>query len=140
MSDPAEAEDLDLDRLVREAERAREGAYAPYSNFLVGAAVRSDAGTFTGANVENASYSVAICGERVAGAAAVAAGARRIDAIALASSAGTPTPPCGVCRQFLSEFGLDMVVVSKGTNRERSQWRLSELLPHAFGPADLEEA
>ena len=140
MSDPVGTENLDLDELVGEAERARERAYAPYSSFFVGAAVRSDAGTFTGANVENASYSVAICAERVAGAAAVAAGARRIDAVAVASSASTPTPPCGVCRQFLNEFGPEMLVVSKGTNGERQQWRLSEVLPHAFGPADLEEA
>jgi cytidine deaminase len=127
--------------LLLEARAARERAYAPYSNFLVGAAVATDAGVFHGANVENASYGVSICAERVAAGAAVGgAGARVIDAVALAGSALSPTPPCGACRQFLYEFNPDMLVVSEGRNGERKTWRLTELLVEGFGPKDLEGA
>ncbi|HEX9234823.1 MAG TPA: cytidine deaminase [Actinomycetota bacterium] len=131
-------EDVDLDDLVARAKAARDRAYAPYSRFLVGAAVATDAGTFDGANVENASYGLSICAERVAAATGVAAGARRIIAIAVTSSASGPTAPCGACRQFLHEFNPDMVVVSQGGDGERKRWRLSELLPVAFGPDDLQ--
>jgi len=138
----------DVDRLVEEARAARERAYAPYSNFLVGAAVATDRGVFTGANVENASYSLAICAERVAAAAAVASGARRIEAVAVLGALRDPktgddvpkepTPPCGACRQFLYEFNPDMTVVAVGSNGKRNQWRLSELLKDGFGPKDLQ--
>ncbi|MGH2572709.1 MAG: cytidine deaminase [Actinomycetota bacterium] len=130
----------DLDALMAEARDARQRAYAPYSKFFVGAAVRTDAGVFRGCNVENASYSQTICAERVAAATAVAAGARTIEAIAVATSAPSPTPPCGACRQFLHEFNPDMMVISERKGGERKQWRLSELLPDAFGPEDLEGA
>jgi len=128
-----------IDELVARAGEARERAYAPYSGFRVGAAVLTSSGeTFTGANVENASYSVAICAERVAASQAVASGHRDIRAVAVVSSARKPTPPCGVCRQFLFEFDADMTVVSEGPDGERRTWTLSELLPEAFGPRDLE--
>jgi cytidine deaminase len=133
----------DLDQLVAEAREARTRAYAPYSNFLVGAALVTDDGRhFTGANVENASYGLSICAERVAATTAVAAGARGIRAVAVTSSAPipTPTPPCGACRQFLYEFNSDMTVVSEGPDGERRQWQLSELLLDGFGPEDLEGA
>ncbi len=127
-----------IDELVARAGEARERAYAPYSGFRVGAAVLTSSGeTFTGANVENASYSVAICAERVAALQAVASGHRDIRAVAVVSSARKPTPPCGVCRQFLFEFDADMTVVSEGPDGERRTWTLSELLPEAFGPRDL---
>jgi cytidine deaminase len=130
---------VDLDELIEEARGARARAYAPYSKFFVGAALVADDGRhFSGANVENASYSLSICAERVAASAAVAAGARRIEAVAVTSSAPTPTSPCGACRQFLYEFNPEMTVVSVGSNGERKQWRLSELLPDGFGPEDLE--
>ena len=132
------SEPTDLGELVAVARAARERAYAPYSRFLVGAAVASDGGVFAGANVENASYGVSICAERVAAAAAVASGARRIDAVAVAGPGPRPTPPCGACRQFLYEFGPDMIVVSEAPGGDRSQWRLSELLRDGFGPAELE--
>ena len=129
------------DDLVRAAWEAREGAYAPYSRFLVGAAVRTKGGhVFTGANVENASYSVAICAERVAGSAAVAAGRRDFEAVAVTSSSSRPAPPCGVCRQFLFEFNRDMTVVSEGMSGERKTWLLREILVDGFGPEMLEEA
>ena len=127
-----------FDDLVRRSWEARERAYAPYSRFLVGAAVLTGEGSvFTGSNVENASYSVAICAERVAGAAAVAAGARDLRTVAVTSSSVTPTPPCGVCRQFLFEFNPDMTVVSEGTGGDRKAWRLRDMLLDGFGPADL---
>ncbi|HXF58060.1 MAG TPA: cytidine deaminase [Actinomycetota bacterium] len=136
MAEAADADEL----LVAAARAARERAYAPYSAFPVGAAVRTDAGTFTGANVENASYGLSICAERVAAAAAVASGARRIEAVALVSAARTPTPPCGACRQFLYEFGAEMTVISEAASGARRAWRLSELLADGFGPDDLAAA
>jgi cytidine deaminase len=140
LSDPG-LDSGSLDDLVRRAWEVRERAYAPYSGFLVGAAIRtSDGRVFTGSNVENASYSVAICAERVAGVVAVASGARDLQAIAVTSSQNTPTPPCGVCRQFLFEFNPDLVVVSEGRNGERKQWTLRDLLTDGFGPANLEDA
>jgi cytidine deaminase len=134
------AESEDLDALLAEAREARQRAYAPYSGFLVGAAVRTDAGVFQGCNVENASYSLTICAERVTAATAVAGGARTIEAIAVAGSASRPTPPCGACRQFLHEFNPGMTVVSEGMQGERKQWLLSELLIDSFGAGDLEGA
>ena len=136
MSDRASAA-VDLDALTAEARSARGRAYAPYSRFSVGAAVATDAGVFSGANVENASYGLSICAERVAAASAIAAGARRIEAIAITSSAARATPPCGACRQVLHEFNPDMLVVSEGMTGERKEWRLSELLVDGFGPSDL---
>jgi cytidine deaminase len=143
LSEPARDEggpQADLEDLVAQARAAKDRAYAPYSRFPVGAAVASDRGVFSGANVENASYGVTICAERVAAASAVAAGARRIDALALSSSARGPASPCGACRQFLFEFGPEMTVVAEGANGERREWRLSELLLDGFGPSDLESA
>lgn len=129
-----------LDELIAAARTAREGAYAPYSGFTVGAAILAGGRVFTGANVENASYSVAICAERVAGAYAVASGARDFRAIAVAGPGRGPVTPCGVCRQFLNEFNPDLVVVSEGESGERFAEPLSALLPEAFGPANLAAA
>ena len=132
---------FDADDLVKRAWQARDAAYAPYSRFRVGAAVRTgDGRVFTGANVENAAYSVTICAERVAAAAAVAAGARDLEAAAVVTSAESPASPCGVCRQFLFEFNPEMTVVSEGTGGERKAWRLGDLLADGFGPNDLEGA
>jgi cytidine deaminase len=128
----------DLDDLMDRARAAREHAYAPYSRFQVGAAVSTDRGIFSGANVENASYGVTICAERVAASTAVAAGVRRIRALAMTSSAPAPVSPCGACRQFLYEFGPDLTVVSEGAKGGRRAWTLSELLVDGFGPADLQ--
>jgi len=130
-------DDGGVDALLDAARRARDHAYAPYSNFAVGAAVETDAGTFSGANVENASYPVGMCAERAAAAAAVSAGARRIAAVVVTTRAARPTPPCGMCRQFLYEFGPGMVVVSESGDGTRRRWRLGDLLPEAFGPDDL---
>jgi cytidine deaminase len=123
-----------------ESRAARDRSYAPYSRFTVGAALLTDGGIVRGANVENASYGLSICAERVAATAAVALGHRGIRALAVTSSAVDPVSPCGACRQFLYEFNPDMVVVSEGTDGRRARWLLSQLLPDGFGPGDLEPA
>ena len=127
----------DIDRLVRTAIEARDQAYAPHSHFYVGAAVMgSDGVIVSGCNVENASYSLSLCAERVAASAAVASGQRSWRAMAIASVGGVT--PCGACRQFLAEFGLNltliMIDVIDGTRTTR---KLSQLLPEAFDGSSL---
>jgi cytidine deaminase len=121
--------------LLREAEAAALGAYAPYSRFRVGAALRAGGATFRGCNVENASYGLAICAERNAIFQAVAAGHRRIEALALAcidapaGAAASLYMPCGACRQVMAEFaGPDLPVTIAGVGLRR----LRDLLPEAF--------
>jgi cytidine deaminase len=126
------------DALLAEARDARERAYAPYSEFRVGAALLTDdQRVVPGANVESASYGLSMCAERTAVFRAVSEGARRLVAVAVAASNEEPTWPCGACRQVLYEFGPDMIVVSEGLGGRREERRLTELLPDAFGPADL---
>ncbi|HEU5320521.1 MAG TPA: cytidine deaminase, partial [Methylomirabilota bacterium] len=108
------------DALVRQAREAMARAHAPYSRFLVGAAIEAEDGrVFVGCNVENASYGLTMCAERVAVGAAVAAGARRLRRIAVTTGVEPPGPPCGACRQVLAEFGLDLEVVAAGPRSER---------------------
>lgn len=112
---------------------AMENAYAPYSHFRVGAALRGANGEiFTGCNVENAAYGEAICAERVAVSAAVAAGARDFDEIAIASESEEPAPPCGSCRQVMNEFAPDLRVTGYSRNGKKVAWRLGDLLPEPF--------
>jgi cytidine deaminase len=126
------------DTLVDLALAARDRAYAPYSRFRVGAALETDDGrTFTGVNVENASFGLTLCAERVAAATAVAAGARRFRRIVVATDASPASAPCGACRQVLAEFGADMIVVAVGPGGSR-RWRLNELLPDTFAGEDLQ--
>ncbi|HEU5171688.1 MAG TPA: cytidine deaminase [Gemmatimonadales bacterium] len=120
------------DELVRRARAVMENAYAPYSNFHVGAAIEADDGSIhVGCNVENASYGLTICAERMAVGAAVAAGKRHLVRIAVASAVEPPATPCGACRQLLAEFGLDLEVIAAGPTSRR-RWRLRDLLPEAF--------
>jgi cytidine deaminase len=125
--------------LLRErATSAMERAYAPYSNFRVGAALLgSDGSVVEGCNVENASFPAGICAERAAVAAAVTRGMRSFAALAIATEAETPTPPCGICRQVLMEFAPDLVVLSVTRGGGTAQWNLSDLLPAAFTPTSL---
>ena len=125
------------DALIDAARAVQMKAYAPYSRFFVGAAIEAEDGRiFTGCNVENASYGLTSCAERVAIGAAVSAGARKFRRIVVATDANPPSPPCGACRQMLSEFGKELLVESVSPKASRS-WRLSELLPVSFGPEDL---
>ena len=120
------------DTLVTRARQAMGQAYAPYSRFSVGAAVEGDDGrVFLGCNVENASYGLTLCAERIADGAAVTAGARTFRRLAITTQVEPPSPPCGACRQVLSEFGLDVEVVAAGPKSER-RWPLRALLPDAF--------
>lgn len=120
------------DDLVRRARAVMENAYAPYSRFHVGAAIEADDGTVhVGCNVENASYGLTICAERMAVGAAVAAGKRKLKRVAVATAVEPPATPCGACRQLLAEFGLDLEIIAVGPATER-RWRLRELLPEAF--------
>jgi len=119
--------------LVRAAREARRRAYAPYSRFRVGAAVRAGGRVFHGANIENASYGLTLCAERVAVAAALQSGARRLEAVAVASATSPPTPPCGMCLQTLAEFaGPDLPVVLAGARGALVRTTLGELLPRGF--------
>jgi cytidine deaminase len=120
------------DELVVRARQAMSHAYAPYSRFPVGAAVEADDGrVFVGCNMENASYGMTLCAERIAVGAAVTSGARKFRRIAVATQVEPPGPPCGACRQVLAEFGLDVEVVAAGPMSER-RWPLRALLPDAF--------
>jgi cytidine deaminase len=125
-------------RLIAAARRAAQTAYAPYSKFRVGAAVLAGNGKiFTGANVENASYGLSNCAERTAVFAAVAAGERKIVAVAVYTPTRKPTLPCGACRQVIHEFGPKAVILCACRSRERLETTLDQLLPGAFGRKDL---
>jgi cytidine deaminase len=134
-----DVDDAKLDELVSAARAVRGRAYAPYSAFLVGAALLSEDGTiYPGVNIENASYPLSVCAERNAVAMMLVAGRRRLLAVGVATDAERPTPPCGGCRQVLWEFGgPDTIVVAEGGGDARARWRLGDLLPDAFGPDDL---
>jgi cytidine deaminase len=117
---------------------AMEHAYAPYSQFRVGAALRSPGGAVSvGCNVENSAFPAGICAERSALAAAVAAGHRTFDLLVVVTEAREPTPPCGLCRQALVEFGTNLNIVSATTSGGRAQWSLRDLLAQPFTPASL---
>ncbi len=125
------------DSLTNMARAAQANAYAPYSSYAVGAALEADDGrVFVGTNVENASFGLTMCAERVALGAAIATGARRFKRIVVVTGSSPPAAPCGACRQVLVEFGDDTVVEAVGPSGSR-RWLLSELLPNAFGREDL---
>lgn len=124
----------EIEFVVEIAREARRRAYAPYSNYFVGAALRTKTGKFfTGVNVENAAYPSTICAERSAIVSAVAQGEREFDLIAVVTENGGF--PCGGCRQVMAEFSLDMLVVVADENGKiHSSMTVSELLPGAFTP------
>lgn len=126
-----------VDGLIDAARRAQQQAYAPYSRFRVGAAVEGEDGTiFAGCNVENASYGLVMCAERVAIGAAVASGVRRFRRIAVVSDSEPPAAPCGACRQVIFEFAPDADVLAVGP-RSSHRWTMRELLPAAFSGSQL---
>lgn len=121
---------MDWNALAAAAWEVRDRAHAPYSNFQVGAALLAvDGRIFVGCNVENLSYGLTICAERVAVGAAIAAGAKEFLAVAVVADTSVPISPCGACRQVLSEFGVPVVILSN--RNERIVFRLEELLPRA---------
>jgi len=122
---------VDLELLYQRAWAAREKAYAPYSKFLVGAALLTQSGEiFDGCNVENVSLGLTLCAERAAAAAAVRAGQQQFIAIAVAADTRVPVVPCGACRQFLAEFNAELLVYSVGKGYEQRAWSLLQLLPY----------
>ena len=120
---------MDWEPLIEAAWQVRERAHAPYSKFHVGAALLVEGEVFTGCNVENLSFGLTICAERVAVGTAVAAGLTRIEAVAVVADTTVPVSPCGACRQVLAEFGDPLVCLAN--REERLVFRLSELLPRA---------
>ena len=130
----------ETDELLAAAVAVRALAYAPYSKFAVGAAIRTAQGAiYTGCNVENASYPEGCCAETSAIAAMVAAGEHEIAEVVVCAESEAPISPCGGCRQRLAEFGrADTVVRAAGPWGERARWTLGELLPAAFSLGDQE--
>ena len=119
--------------LVEAAQNVRERAYAPYSNFKVGAAIRTKGGKiYTGCNVESASYGLTVCAERVAIWKAVSEGEKEFTEIAVVADTHELTPPCGVCRQIIWEFCGDIPVIFANLKGNTETVQMSELLPRAF--------
>lgn len=118
--------------LLAFAREIKPKAYAPYSDFRVGAAVFAGGEIFQGVNVENAAYGSTICAERAAALAAVTAGHHEFDAIAVVGDSDAPTVPCGACRQFLAEFNPEMRVIMGGKGDAVAVRTLDQLLPEAF--------
>jgi cytidine deaminase len=129
---------LDVETVMEAARTAASRAYAPYSNFQVGAAILTKAGNIhPGSNVENASYGLSICAERTAATAMASAAPedREIELVAVYSPNAAPCFPCGACRQVLREFGCKEIVVHDGQSIQR--YPFDEILPNSFGPENL---
>lgn len=121
------------DELVREARLARDRAIAPYSNFQVGAALRTKGGRIIrGCNIENGTYGLTVCAERVALLAALADGEREYDAVAVVTQSEKPSPPCGPCRQLMWEYCGDIDVILSNLDGSIEVMKLSELFPRPF--------
>ena len=126
-----------IEKLIEAATAVRDNAYAPYSDYAVGAALlTADGEIHTGCNVENASFGISLCAERNAVATAVAAGAGQFHAIAVFTRSSPPAAPCGACRQVLAEFG-DFPVILANLAGDRHETTVSRLLPKPFQGADL---
>lgn len=121
-----------MNELVRQAKEARSRSYSPYSRFAVGAALRTVSGkVYLGCNVENASYGLTVCAERVVIYNAISDGARDFEVLAIFTEAEDLTPPCGACRQVLWEFAKDLTIVIANPGGEK-ELRLAELIPMPF--------
>ena len=123
----------DFDSLIEAAKRARLQSAATFSNFQVGAAVRTaDGKVYTGCNVESASYGLTVCAERVAIWKALSEGERQFTALAVVADTETLTPPCGTCRQIIWEFARGVRIVFANLNGESEEFHIADLLPRAF--------
>lgn len=123
--------------LIQKALEAQKMAYVPYSKFHVGAALMTEDGEiFTGCNIEISSYSPTICAERTAIFKAVSEGHKKVKAIAVVGDSEF-TYPCGVCRQVIREFGKEAIIIVANSEDNYKEYKLEELLPHSFGPEDL---
>jgi cytidine deaminase len=135
------ADDPRWEPLIAAARDAADHAWAPYSNYHVGAALLdTDGGLHSGCNVENATYGATVCAERNAVAAAVRAGATRYAALVVHVEADDPAVPCGLCRQVLCEFATRLPILSVTRAGQRRRTDLATLLPDPFGRASLEQA
>lgn len=127
---------MNWEPLLAAAEKARHHAHSPYSRFAVGAALLADDGEiYAGCNVENRTFGLTLCAERVAVGTAVANGARGLKAVAVVTDSRPPSPPCGLCRETLTEFAgpdLPVLLATSGDGGERIEYRLGDLLPHPF--------
>ncbi len=135
------SDDDDLAKeLAATAIAVQRRAYAPYSKFRVGAAIRMSGETYEGANIENASYGLAICAERSAIFAAVVAGSLELESVVVCTDASPPSSPCGACRQVLLEFAPDphtVRVTSINPGGEQRSWTLAQLIPEGFSGREL---
>lgn len=121
---------IDSSTLLKAAWAASEKAYAPYSKFLVGAALLCESGdTFTGCNVENVSFGLTICAERAAVFAAICAGKHKFGALAIVAKSALPIVPCGACRQVLAEFNPSLLIFSEAADGRIEERCLAELFP-----------
>jgi len=128
-----------MNKLVEAALAARDNAYAPFSKFKVGAAIEDETGRiFTGCNIENATYGLTICAERVAVFKAISEGARKFKRIAVAADTEVLTPPCGACRQILWEFCGDVELALVNLQDKTETFRLKELFPRPFDASFLD--
>lgn len=124
---------MTYEELLKAAENAMEYAYSPYSRFKVGAALLcKDGSIYTGCNIENATFGATNCAERTAVFKAVSEGHRDFESIAIVSSGGELTFPCGICRQVLAEFAPEINIILKGSDGKTAVFTLDELLPHSF--------
>lgn len=127
-----------MDTLISAAQAVRERAHAPFSKFKVGAAIEDEHGRiFTGCNVENASYGLTLCAERVAVFKAISEGAGRLIRVVVVADTPTPTPPCGACRQILWEFMGDAEIIMVNLAGQRETVHLSQIFPRAFDASYL---
>ncbi len=127
-----------MDKLLEAAIESRRHAHAPYSKFLVGAAVEAEDGRiYTGCNIENSTYGLTMCAERVAIYKAISEGSRRFKRVAVAADTDMLTPPCGSCRQILWEFCGNAEVILVNLAGKTESYRMSELLPRAFDDSYL---
>jgi cytidine deaminase len=133
-----EGEVSEYEPLITAAKRAREHAHARFSNFKVGAGLRASSGKiYGGCNVENATYGLTVCAERVAIFKAISEGERKFDAIAVATDTDTLTPPCGACRQLIWEFCGDVPVILSNLKGQVEVIRMRELFPKPFDASSL---